>query len=131
MPTAPRQTVLTEQMVASVLPIGDKRTSREILDALGLSDKIDSFAVGGMLKAMTNKGFLAIERGTNRANRWVRLRAPKPTPQEDGTLRIRGVEVERVAIGGSDSDYYGTSRNTPSLVTLPKMPMLKSLEANT
>lgn len=131
MPTVPRQTVLTEEMVASVLPMGEKRTSREILDALGLSDKIDTFAVGGMLKAMSNDGFLDIERGTNRANQWIRLRAPKPTPQENGALKIRGVEVERVSVGGSDSDYYGTSRNTPSLVTLPKMPMLKSLEANT
>lgn len=131
MPTIPRQTALTEEMVASVLPYGEQKTSREILAELGLTEKISSFAVGGILRQMARDGFLSIDHGTNRANKWSRVRDPVPTPPDDGQDRILGVVVERVSIGGSDSDYYGTSRNTPSLVTLPKMPMLKSLEANT
>jgi hypothetical protein len=131
MPTVPKQTVLTEEMVASVLPYGEKKTSREILEELGLTKKINSFAVGGMLKGMSQDGLLHIDRGTNRANLWSRLREPVPTPPDDDKDQIRGVVIERVAIGGSDSGYYGTSQDKPSFVTLPKMPTLKSLEANT
>lgn len=126
-----KQTMLTEEMVASVLPYGEKKTSREILEALGLHRAITSYAVGGMLKAMHTDGLLAIQRGSNKPHLWSRLREPISTPPDDGQDRIRGVVIERVAVGGSDSDYYGTSQNKPSYITLPKMPTLKSLEANT
>lgn len=131
MPTIPRQTALTEEMVASVLPYGEQKTSREILAELGLTQKISGFEVGGMLKSMSQDGFLQIHRGTNRSNLWSRLRDPLIAPPDDGQDRILGVVVERVSVGGSESDYFGTSRNKAALITLPKMPTLKSLEADT
>lgn len=131
MPTIPRQTALTEEMVASVLPYGVQKTSREILAELGLTGKISGFAVGGILKQMAHDGLLSIDHGTNRANKWSRVRDPVPTPPDDGQDRILGVVVERVSVGGSESDYFGTSRDKAALITLPKMPKLKSVEANT
>jgi hypothetical protein len=124
----PRQTDVTEEMIASVLPIGEMKMASDMMNALELH--ITASAFGAILKHMRDDGFVGMHSRTNRAHLWYRLRAPVITPPKDGRDRIGGFVTERVAVGGSDSGYHGTSQDKPAFVTLPKMPTLKSVEAN-
>lgn len=121
---------VTEEMIASVLPAGEKRMASEILVDLDLTLTYSMTAFTGILKHMRDCGFLENHQRPNRAHLWSRLREPLIAPPDDGQDRIGGFVVERVTVGGSESNYYGTSQDTPSRITLPKMPPLKSVEAS-
>ena len=124
------QPVVTEEMIASVLPVGEQRMASEILVDLDLTLTFSMTAFTGILKHMRDCGFLQNHERKNRAHLWSVLREPVITPRATNSKRIGGFDVERVAIGGSTSDYFGTSQDKTVYVTLPKMPTLKSVEAN-
>jgi hypothetical protein len=128
--TAKQAQIVTEEMIASVLPTGEQRMASEILVDLDLTLMFSMTAFTGILKHMRDCGFLQNHERRNRAHLWYRLREPVITPPKDGQDRIGGFLIERVTVGGSDSGYYGTSQDKPTSVTLPKMPTLKSVEAN-
>lgn len=121
-----RQTEVTEQMIASVLPIGARMTTSEMIAALGVTGTITPHKFGSILKAMRADGFVGLHRCTNRPHQWYRLREPVQTGAEAAAPRD---DIERVAVGGSRSGHYGSSDERPSYISLPKMPALKSMEA--
>lgn len=124
MPKKPRQTLVTEELIAAALPLGAKKTSREIWADLDLCDAVSISGVGGILKGMRDRGFLAMHRCTNTAHRWERLREPTLPPSSKTRDKIAGFVIERVPAGGRKSGGYGMEYSPETLVSLPKMPKL-------
>lgn len=103
--------MITERMIANVMPMNEPMRTFEIRDALGLPH-IPTKVFASHLREMRKAGILTMHKRSNRAHEWTRIRKAQTTNESP---RKRSLEVEVVQVGDSN-------------VSLPKMPAFRSLE---
>ena len=119
---------ITEQQLADIMPIEAQLSIREIRDALGMTHTTTT-QVAQWLRPHKQSGYLGLTVKSNKASKWFRLRAPKPVPPSKPKRKRQPLpfEVEKVSVGGSNSQHYGSSDDKPISISLPKMPSLRAV----
>lgn len=125
----PKQIEVTEELVASVLPIGEGRSTMEMMADLDLDKKVTSKSFVAGLRTLKQEGFLTAQRFSNRLTLWFRTREPSSAGMCVDQRRVCGVTVEQVTLDGRHG-HFGTIEDSAP-ITMRAMPELKSIEVST